>query len=158
MLADPSIDAILFARGGYGVGRLLPRLDAEAFRAARKLCIGYSDFTAFSIWLERRCGLASIHGPMLEREGSAEARTRLLALARGERVEPLRGKSLAGGRARGRLVGGNLRMRTRTLPSSIQLELQRGDFAAALAPGILLLLLACAAALITHRLSREAKK
>ncbi len=55
-------------------------------------------------------------------------------------------------------VGGNLRMRTRTLPSSIQLELGRGDFAAALAPGFLLLLLACGAALATHRLSREARK
>ena len=55
-------------------------------------------------------------------------------------------------------VGGNLRLRTRTLPSSIQLEIGRGDFAAALAPGILLLVLACGAALITHRLSREAKK
>ena len=55
-------------------------------------------------------------------------------------------------------VGGNLRMRTRTLPSSIQLELGRGDFAAALAPGILLLVLACGAALVTHRLSREAQQ
>jgi len=55
-------------------------------------------------------------------------------------------------------VGGNLKMRTRTLPSSIQLELGRGDFAAALAPGILLVLLACAAAVVTHRLSREARR
>ncbi|MCK6458814.1 MAG: ABC transporter permease [Planctomycetes bacterium] len=55
-------------------------------------------------------------------------------------------------------VGGNLKMRTRTLPSSIQLELGRGDFAAALAPGFLLLLLAAVAALLTHRLSREARK
>lgn len=55
-------------------------------------------------------------------------------------------------------VGGNLRMRTRTLPSTIQLELGRGDFAAALAPGLLLLLLACCAAIVTHRLSREEKE
>ncbi len=53
-------------------------------------------------------------------------------------------------------VGGNLKMRTRTLPSSIQLELGRGDFAAALAPGFLLLLLAAVAAMLTHRVSREA--
>jgi tungstate transport system permease protein len=52
-------------------------------------------------------------------------------------------------------VGGNLRMRTRTLPSSIQLEVSKGNFAAALAPGLILLLLACAAAIVTHRLSRE---
>ncbi|MHC4493281.1 MAG: ABC transporter permease, partial [Planctomycetota bacterium] len=47
-------------------------------------------------------------------------------------------------------VGGNLRLRTRTLPSTIQLEVGRGDFAAALAPGILLLVLACGAAMLTH--------
>jgi tungstate transport system permease protein len=55
-------------------------------------------------------------------------------------------------------VGGNLRLRTRTLPSTIQLELGQGDFAAALAPGVLLLLLACGAALVTHRLSRETRR
>ena len=54
-------------------------------------------------------------------------------------------------------VGGNLRLRTRTLPSTIQLEVSRGDFAAALAPGILLLVLACGAAMLTHWLSREAR-
>jgi len=54
-------------------------------------------------------------------------------------------------------VGGNLRLRTRTLPSSIQLELSRGEFGKALAPGLLLVLLACGAAVVTHRLSREAE-
>jgi len=54
-------------------------------------------------------------------------------------------------------VGGNLRLRTRTLPSTIQLEVGRGDFAAALAPGLLLLVLACGAAMLTHWLSREAR-
>ncbi len=54
-------------------------------------------------------------------------------------------------------VGGNLLRRTRTLPSTIQLELSRGDFAAALAPGLFLIVLACGAAALTHRLSREAK-
>ncbi len=54
-------------------------------------------------------------------------------------------------------VGGNLPMRTRTLPSTIQLEVTRGEFGKALAPGILLLVLACGAALVTHRLSREAR-
>ena len=55
-------------------------------------------------------------------------------------------------------VGGNLRMRTRTLPSTIQLELSRGDFAGALAPGILLVLLACGAAVVTYRLAREDRR
>lgn len=52
-------------------------------------------------------------------------------------------------------VGGNLLMRTRTLPSSIQFELSRGDFAKALAPGVILLLLAAVTAAIAHRLAHE---
>ena len=55
-------------------------------------------------------------------------------------------------------VGGNFKLRTRTLPSTIQFELGRGDFAAALAPGVLLLLLACGAAIATHRLAKERRK
>jgi tungstate transport system permease protein len=54
-------------------------------------------------------------------------------------------------------VGGTLAMRTRTLPATIQLEVTMGNFGKALAPGLLLLLLACGAALLTHRLSREDK-
>jgi muramoyltetrapeptide carboxypeptidase len=123
LVRDPEIDAILFARGGYGVGRLLPRLDPAVFAESRKLFIGYSDFTVFALWLQARAGLASIHGPMLERAGvSEQARARLIALARGEPVEPLEGKSMAPGRARGRLVGGNLRMITTTLGTPWEID------------------------------------
>jgi len=50
-------------------------------------------------------------------------------------------------------VGGNLAMRTRTRPSTIQLRLSVGEFATALAPGILLHLLAGVAAVVTHVLA-----
>lgn len=55
------------------------------------------------------------------------------------------------------IVGGTLAMRTRTLPYAIQLEVSKGNFAEALAPGLLLLVLACGAAILTHWLSREDK-
>jgi muramoyltetrapeptide carboxypeptidase len=74
--------------------------------------VGYSDTTALSLFL-LRAGLVSIHGPMLDRDDLGdEARERLAALLRGEPAgqAPLGGKPLAAGRARGRLVGGNLRM------------------------------------------------
>ncbi|MFQ5670142.1 MAG: ABC transporter permease [Acidobacteriota bacterium] len=52
-------------------------------------------------------------------------------------------------------VGGNLAFRTRTLPATTQLELSRGRFAAALAPGILLLLMAAAVVIAAQWLERE---
>lgn len=54
-------------------------------------------------------------------------------------------------------VGGNLEMRTRTLASTISLEIRRGDFARGLACGIILLVLAVGAALLAHRLGRETR-
>ena len=125
LVRDPDVDTILFARGGYGVGRVLPRLDPQLFADTRKLFIGYSDFTAFSLWLWKSCGLASIHGPMFERPGILpEARARLLALARGEpaALEPIAGRGLADGRTRGRLVGGNLRMITTSLGTPWEID------------------------------------
>jgi muramoyltetrapeptide carboxypeptidase len=65
LLRDPEVDAILFARGGYGVTRLLGRLPEELIRSTGKLHCGYSDLTAMSSFLRERCGLVSIHGPMV---------------------------------------------------------------------------------------------
>jgi muramoyltetrapeptide carboxypeptidase len=46
---DPSIDLVLCARGGYGLSRLIDRIDYSAIRARRPLVAGYSDFTAFNL-------------------------------------------------------------------------------------------------------------
>lgn len=46
---DRSIDVVLSARGGYGLSRLLDRLDFAAIRARRPVVVGYSDFTAFHL-------------------------------------------------------------------------------------------------------------
>lgn len=55
-------------------------------------------------------------------------------------------------------IGGNFAEQTRTLPSMIQLELTLGQFGRALAPGLLLLLLALFATLLTMRLSGENRR
>ncbi len=46
---DPSIDLVLSARGGYGLSRLLDRIDYAAIRARQARLAGYSDFTAFNL-------------------------------------------------------------------------------------------------------------
>ena len=40
-------DVVLFARGGYGLSRLLDRIDWSDVAASRKVFCGYSDVTAF---------------------------------------------------------------------------------------------------------------
>ena len=46
---DPEIGGIFAARGGYGSAQLLPLLDAEEARAARKPFVGCSDLTALLV-------------------------------------------------------------------------------------------------------------
>jgi muramoyltetrapeptide carboxypeptidase len=111
LVAEPAIDAIVCARGGYGAPRILDRLDAAAFRAARKPLVGYSDATALLLWLRRRAGLVSFHGPMLERGSDVDAeamRALFDALTGGRGERAWSGTPRVAGRRTGRLVGGNL--------------------------------------------------
>lgn len=109
-LTDPSVDAIVCARGGYGATRLLDAIAPEVVRRARKLLVGFSDVTALHA-LFARAGLCSIHGPMvtgLGRAGEA-AFLRWAARVEGAPFPALEGLTrIAPGVAEGVLVGGNL--------------------------------------------------
>lgn len=115
LVGDPAVEAILFARGGYGVTRLLGRLPEGLLRETAKLHCGFSDLTALSAFLRERCGLSSIHGPMV----AVDLATPLdpltaawfPALLEGRaplRLEVRSADVLVPGRAEGPLVGGNL--------------------------------------------------
>src|SRR5262245_15313541 len=124
LVADRRIDAIVCARGGYGVDRILHRLDPARFCAARKPLVGYSDVTALLSWQQRRAGLIGFHGPMLEK-GTAQDRevfAELLAQLAGATAEPLRGRGAAGGRSEGRLIGGSLTMLAASIGTSWEVD------------------------------------
>lgn len=65
MIANPDIRAIILARGGYGIMRILPALDAALLRADPKPIVGFSDATALLAWAYRDAGVRGIHGPMI---------------------------------------------------------------------------------------------
>ncbi len=65
MWRDPSIQAIMAARGGYGCLRLLPHLDFTIFRQQPKLLVGFSDITILHSALYQQSGLSSLHGPVV---------------------------------------------------------------------------------------------
>jgi muramoyltetrapeptide carboxypeptidase len=63
-MADPSIDAVWFARGGYGSNRIAEAAARDLPPAARaKLFLGYSD-AGFLLAAFDRAGLHCAHGPM----------------------------------------------------------------------------------------------
>ncbi|HPA52771.1 MAG TPA: LD-carboxypeptidase [Thermoanaerobaculia bacterium] len=115
LVEDPEVEAILFARGGYGVTRLLQRLPARLLAETAKLHCGFSDLTALSAFLRERCGLVSIHGPMVAAELAAPLDSWTApffpALLEGRgpaRLTVPASELLVPGRAEGPLVGGCL--------------------------------------------------
>lgn len=64
MLDDPSLKAILCARGGYGAVHIIDRLDFNGLSAAPKWIIGFSDITVILCHLHRQLNMASIHSKM----------------------------------------------------------------------------------------------
>ncbi|MGF1338659.1 S66 peptidase family protein [Streptomyces flavovirens] len=66
---DPTVDAVLCARGGYGAHRMVDLLDWPAIRAAGpKAFVGYSDITVLHEAFALRAGFSTLHGPMIATE------------------------------------------------------------------------------------------
>jgi muramoyltetrapeptide carboxypeptidase len=63
MMDDSSIKAIMCARGGYGMVRIIDKLNFSNFRSNPKWIIGFSDITVMHSQLNR-LGIASIHSKM----------------------------------------------------------------------------------------------
>ncbi|HAK92204.1 MAG TPA: muramoyltetrapeptide carboxypeptidase, partial [Massilia timonae] len=64
-VADPGVHLIIALRGGYGISRLLPRIDFEAIAASGKIVVGFSDLTALHMGLMAKAGGLSYAGPMI---------------------------------------------------------------------------------------------
>jgi muramoyltetrapeptide carboxypeptidase len=62
---DSQFDAFFFSRGGYGVMRILDRVDYAAITANPRPVVGFSDITALHQAMATRAGVAGLHGPML---------------------------------------------------------------------------------------------
>jgi len=63
MMDDPSVKAILCARGGYGLSRIINDLNFTGMKDNPKWVIGFSDITVLHSALQQK-GIMSIHGPM----------------------------------------------------------------------------------------------
>lgn len=127
MLDDPEIHAILCARGGYGLSRIVSGLDFTKFKANPKWVIGFSDVTVLHAALQKQ-GIQSIHGPMSAGFGKGDAGLpyimALKQMLEGN-VQPVQAKAHPAnhlGTAEGVLVGGNLCLVTHLIGSEYQLD------------------------------------
>jgi muramoyltetrapeptide carboxypeptidase len=112
-LLDQGVEALLAARGGYGVMRLLPRMPWKRLAAWNGWVVGFSDITALHAALSTRFPSATLHGPMVTSLGSDPASGEMLAawlLGRSPRkfFEVTPARVARPGVARGVSVGGTL--------------------------------------------------
>lgn len=71
MIDDPEVRAIHFARGGWGVSRIMARIPWRALRERPKLLIGYSDLTSLFAATIDQARLSCVYGPMVAELGRA---------------------------------------------------------------------------------------
>jgi muramoyltetrapeptide carboxypeptidase len=139
--ADPETTAVWCARGGYGVMRLLDRIDFDIILRNPKVFIGYSDITALHIAIGQRTGLITFHGPNLQdgfgkpeempAVNEAALWQTVLADAQVENKDRLYNiggvddtalRTIRGGVATGRLMGGNLAVLCGVLGTLFEIE------------------------------------
>lgn len=128
MLDDQQVKAILCARGGYGMSRIIDRIDFRNFRKHPKWLIGFSDITLLHAHVYERFGIACLHAPMAAAFNEGEYANPFVQSLR----KALRGSkarySCTGhtlnrkGKAEGILVGGNLSLIAHAVGSSSSLK------------------------------------
>ena len=127
-LDNPNIKAIWAIRGGYGIMRILPKVDYANFIKNPKWIIGFSDVTAFHNVIHN-LGFKSIHGimPVQLTKGTKETEKAVVSLH-----DVLSGKDFEYtfsaspynkvGSAKGILVGRNLSLLQSLLGSANQIK------------------------------------
>ena len=133
MFANQEVDAIFCSVGGYGTMRILDHIDFGVIKENPKIFMGFSDITTLHVAIHQRTGLVTFHGPSLQGYAGSDGETdpptgkdnidralRLLSTAGpwGNIENPPNGmllRTIVSGRAKGKLMGGNLTMLTHTL-------------------------------------------
>ena len=136
MFADPEVNGIFTIRGGYGSAHLLDRIDYDLIRRNPKVFAGYSDITALHLAIHKRTNLVTFHAPVTLSAFSdytVEHFRRALfepkplgVLTNPPESNTLRPRhtlrTIRPGRARGRLVGGNLSLIVATMGTPFEID------------------------------------
>ncbi|MCE4557331.1 S66 peptidase family protein [Roseateles cellulosilyticus] len=124
MFADDGVSGLIALTGGSGCNRIVDKLDYELIRRRPKFFGGFSDLTSLVNAIHRQTGLVTFHCPVAGSEWNDYSVQSFKAVAMNAEAAMLRNPTpatgddlvqreerittLCAGRARGRLVGGNL--------------------------------------------------
>lgn len=112
---DDKIDAIVCTRGGYGVIRILEKINYDIIKNHPKILCGYSDITALLLYIYKKTGMVCFHGAMANGDFGGEKISKFteksffetLSCSKTLRFEG-KGKVFNKGNVNGVLWGGNL--------------------------------------------------
>jgi muramoyltetrapeptide carboxypeptidase len=142
MFRDPEIKAVFCIRGGYGSAHLLDHVDYELIRNNPKIFLGYSDITSLHLAIHKKTGLITFHGPVVLSRfteytqkyfRAALFNTKPLGtLTNPPENNPLRPshtlRTVRPGKARGRLIGGNLSLIAATMGTPYEIDTRGAIF------------------------------
>jgi len=128
-IEDPSVQAIIALRGGYGCARIIPLLNERRIRDNCKIFMGFSDLTTLHLFFNK-CGWITFHGPMAANEAladiSAEREEHLVSLLTDPGYRPgfrfPQIENWSSGTAEGVLTGGCLSLVTASLGTSYEIQ------------------------------------
>jgi muramoyltetrapeptide carboxypeptidase len=128
MLDDRTVKAVLFGRGGYGMGRIIDKLKFGKFKRHPKWLIGFSDITVLHTHLLQNYNIASMHAPMAAAFNDGGGGNEYVISLR----DALEGKKAyyecpphtynIPGKASGQLVGGNLALLAHVIGTASDFE------------------------------------
>ncbi|HEY0354929.1 MAG TPA: LD-carboxypeptidase [Flavisolibacter sp.] len=128
MLDDPGIHAILCARGGYGLSRIIDQVSFKKFRKKPKWIIGFSDITVMHSHLLSNYKIASLHAPMAAAFNDGEFNNPYIrSLQKALEGEAANYECASNplnrpGKVKGQLVGGNLSLLAHTIGTPSEIE------------------------------------
>lgn len=127
--ADPTIKAIICARGGYGSIRTLSLLDYKIIQKNPKIFVGFSDISALLSTLYLKCRLVTFHGPTVTTIGNSDNKTKdsLLSIITSDEKPKIAikgGTTIYPGSSSGPVLGGNLRTLCHLLGTPFQPDFQ----------------------------------
>lgn len=130
LLKNPDIKAIFFARGGYGMLRLLPLLAQKKIAPSPKIILGYSDLTSLFIYLFQQWGWVTFYGPVVARDlgSSLNQETKKHLMEALTQISPLgpysypQTLSVRKGSCEGTLVGGCLSLVVASLGTPYEID------------------------------------
>jgi muramoyltetrapeptide carboxypeptidase len=139
--ADKEVSAVWCIRGGYGAGRFLPNIDFNLIKKNPKIFIGYSDITALHLAIYQNTGLLTFHGPVASSNYSEYTKKHainvLMNPSASYKIElspdniakegkEFKTEVISRGKARGKLIGGNLSLLTALAGTPFALKNTKG--------------------------------